>query len=136
MSRRCPKRDYVCRPPKDAQRQADMMVGPSIVWRLDPKTGRWAPDNGKPGLAFAAGCMHYYPDVECDCSWSDTCVQERSATKCLSQYSKCSPHSWARAMRELPAADDRAEAERLSDIAPTFYAAFKAGREALAGDKP
>lgn len=85
MSKRCRLRDYVCRPPRDAQAQADSCVGDRIVYRLDPN-GRWAPDDGRPGLAFAAGTMHYYPDVGCQCFGADTCVSRRSGSKVSSQF--------------------------------------------------
>ena len=86
MAKRCKMRDYVCRPPRDAQAEANSMIGDHLVWRLDP-SGRWAPDNGQPGLAFAAGSMHYYPDVECDCCFADSCVTSRSSAKVLTQVS-------------------------------------------------
>jgi hypothetical protein len=81
---RCRMRDYRIRPPKDAQQQADGIVCEHIVWRLSP-SGRWAPDNGEPGLAFVAGVMHYYPEVECRCRGASTCVSRISAAKTLSQ---------------------------------------------------
>lgn len=86
MAKRCKMRDYVCRPDKCAQAEAARVSGDGIVWRLSPN-GRWAPDNGEPGLAFAAGCVHYYPDVACRCWGLDVCVSTLSSRKCLGQCS-------------------------------------------------
>lgn len=83
-------RDYVCRPPADAQQEANRTVGDGIVWRLG-LNGKWAPDNGAPGLAFAAGVIHYYPDINCGCFGSgnetEKCISRRSAAKVLQQVS-------------------------------------------------
>jgi len=107
MVKRCKMRDYRCRPPKYAQAEADRMIGDKKVWRLAPN-GRWAPDNGEPGLAFAAGVMHYYPEVICGCFGNDNCVSRRSAAKCLEQFSTANGRM-VRATRVRPRVDDGQE---------------------------
>jgi hypothetical protein len=63
---RCSRRGHLIRPSKKDLWRAANDVSNGVVWRLGPK-GRWALDNGEPGLAFTAGIMAYYPDVECNC---------------------------------------------------------------------
>jgi hypothetical protein len=86
--KRCRMRDYRCRPPKDAQREANSCVGDKLVLRLDAR-GRWAKDNGKPGLGFSAGVMGYYPDIDCGCFGGDAdrCVRRIVMNKTVSRFS-------------------------------------------------
>jgi|SRR5579863_1709290 len=51
--------------------------------------------------------------------------------KCVEVMGKCAPSSWGRAMQETHAADDYSEGLRVLELAPDFYAAFRAGKDAL-----
>ncbi len=62
MRTQCRHRQFLIRPPPEATQAAKNSVGGHTILRLG-LDGQWAPDNGKPGLAFTSGHFGYYPYV-------------------------------------------------------------------------